>query len=111
MQEKMYSAIHAHPEFKKLEARRARWSWLLTLIILVTYFAFILTIAFRPELLATPISDHSVISWGIPLGLLIIVFSFILTGVYVHKANTQFDPAREAFIRDIEQVQKQEQTR
>ncbi|MCS3903252.1 uncharacterized membrane protein (DUF485 family) [Methylohalomonas lacus] len=97
----LYRAIHNHPEFKRLEAERARLGWSLTGVVLAIYFSFILVIAFAPELFAQPIHAGSVISWGIPLGILVILISFLLTGYYVYRANTRFDPAREALIRDI----------
>lgn len=50
-----------------------------------------------------PISDGSVITIGIPIGIAIIVLSFILTGIYVHKANTDFDRITENLIKDLEQ--------
>ncbi|OYV25514.1 MAG: hypothetical protein B7Z82_08300, partial [Halothiobacillus sp. 20-54-6] len=37
------------------------------------------------------IAADSPISWGILIGFLMLVFAFVLTGLYVHKANTQFD--------------------
>lgn len=99
--EDLYRSIHEHPEFSRLESERARLGWSLTGITLLAYFSFILIVAFRPALFAQPVVSGSVITWGIPIGLLVILFSFLLTGIYVHLANTRFDPAREALIRDI----------
>lgn len=58
---------------------------------MVLYFAFILFIAFNPTALATKIASESVISIGILSGFVLIVFSFILTGIYVRRANSEFD--------------------
>ncbi|MEE8059274.1 MAG: DUF485 domain-containing protein, partial [Pseudomonadales bacterium] len=60
-------------------------------IVMLTYFSFILVIAFAPELFATPIIEGKIITWGIPVGLFVILFSFLLTGVYVYRANKEFD--------------------
>jgi len=60
------------------------------------YYAFVLVIAFDPALLGAKIGD-GVISVGIPVGMGIIVLSFILTGVYVRRANSEF----EALTQDI----------
>lgn len=97
----LYRAIHEHPEFKRLEAERARLGWSLSLLVLIAYFSFILVIAFRPTLFAIPVISGWTMTWGIPLGVSVILFSFAATGYYVHRANTRFDPAREALIRDI----------
>ncbi|MGQ0656486.1 MAG: DUF485 domain-containing protein [Chromatiales bacterium] len=88
----LYRSISRHPLFKELETRRGRLSWVLTCIVLLAYFAFILTVAFAPHLLALPVREGSPITWGIPAGLLLIVLSFALTGVYVHRSNSEFDP-------------------
>ena len=32
-------------------------------------------------------------TWGIPLGIGIILLTVVLTAVYVRKANSEFDPA------------------
>ncbi len=74
-----------------LEQKRGQFSWLLTCTVFLTYFSFILIIAFAPEIFAIPIYEDSVITWGIPIGLFVIVLSFLLTGVYVYRANGEFD--------------------
>lgn len=60
-----------------------------------------MTIAFKPELLAVPLSDGSVISVGIPVGIAIILFSFLLTGLYVYKANNTYDVMLEEIKADV----------
>jgi len=50
-----YRRIYADPDFHELERKRGRFSWLLASIVMLTYFSFILVIAFAPELFATPI--------------------------------------------------------
>ena len=86
-----YRRIYADPDFHELERKRGRFSWLLASIVMLTYFSFILVIAFAPELFATPIIEGKTITWGILVGLFVILFSFLLTGVYVYRANKEFD--------------------
>ena len=86
-----YRRIYADPDFHELERKRGRFSWLLASIVMLTYFSFILVIAFAPELFATPIIEGKIITWGIPVGLFVILLSFLLTGVYVYRANKEFD--------------------
>jgi uncharacterized membrane protein (DUF485 family) len=87
----LYRQIYADPEFHELEQKRGRFSWLLASILLITYFTFILIIAFAPEIFATPVIEGRIITWGIPVGLFVILLSFCLTGIYVIRANTEFD--------------------
>ncbi|MCQ4346844.1 DUF485 domain-containing protein [Pseudomonas stutzeri] len=89
--ETLYRQIHADPRFQELVAKRGRFAWSLAVIMLAAYFAFILLIAFDPQVLGTPLSSGSVTTWGIPAGLGLIFMSFILTGVYVQRANGEFD--------------------
>ncbi|HIC44702.1 MAG TPA: DUF485 domain-containing protein [Sulfurimonas sp.] len=87
----IYDKIKLDPEFQALVKQRRKFSLILTSIILVIYFSFILTLAYAPEVFAKALFEGSVISVGIPVGIGIIILSFILTGIYVKKANTDFD--------------------
>ncbi len=86
-----YRRIHSDEKFHELERKRGIFSWTLTLIVLISYYSFILIIAFFPHIFSQPISTDSVITWGIPIGLSVILISFLLTGIYVFRANREFD--------------------
>lgn len=45
---------------------------------------------------------------GIPLGLGIIMLSFVLCGVYSYIANTKLDPLNEETLREIEAIANEE---
>ena len=83
--------IQQEPLFRELVDKRKHFAWALSAAMLVIYFGFILIIAFVPKLLAIPIGD-GVITVGIMVGLFIIVSAFVLTGIYVYRANSEFDP-------------------
>ena len=91
MRKEQVEAIKNDPNFQELVSKRSTFAWTLTIAMLVVYFAFILTIAFNPSALGTPLSSNSVTTLGIPVGIIIIVFAFILTGIYVRRANSEFD--------------------
>ena len=82
--------VKRDPRFDELVTKRSRFAWILSAAILCIYFGFILIIAFVPKLLAVPIGA-GVTTLGIPLGLLVIVSAFVLTGIYVRRANAEFD--------------------
>ena len=69
---------------------RTSLAWKLSAIVLVVYFGYIMLLAFNPAFFTTIISG-SYVSIGFPIGVAIIILSFILTGIYVRKANTDFD--------------------
>ncbi len=65
---------------------------------LSTYYAFILTIAFKPALFAIPLHADTVITWGILAALAVIGVSLLLTVIYVIRSNREFDPEAQAII-------------
>jgi len=83
-------AVAENPKYKELIAKRTRFGWILTAIMLVVYYGFVSLIAFDKAFLAQPIGA-GVTSLGIPVGFGVIVISIILTGVYVVRANGEFD--------------------
>lgn len=91
MTTKDVGTIKNNSKYQELVSKRKRFAWILTIIILVVYFAFILLIAFSPEILGARVSENSMMTYGIPVGIAIIVFAFILTGIYVQRANGEFD--------------------
>jgi uncharacterized membrane protein (DUF485 family) len=84
------AAIAANPKYQELIKKRTRFGWTLTVIMLIVYFGYIGLIAFDKAFLARPIGE-GVTSLGIPVGLGVIVITIILTGVYVVRANGEFD--------------------
>jgi len=91
MKNEYIEVIKNDPNYIKLLSQRRSLTIKLSLAILIVYFSFILSIAFKPDLLGTPISSDSVITYGIPVGIFVIVFSFALTGIYTFIANKKFD--------------------
>ena len=90
MKHQVVDKINSDPNYHKLVKIRSTFGWKLTWSMLVVYYGFILLIAFNKELLGAKIGT-GVITWGIPLGLFVIVFTVIITGVYVRRANSEFD--------------------
>ncbi|MGI3776586.1 MAG: DUF485 domain-containing protein [Janthinobacterium lividum] len=83
--------IRLTPAFLELERKRSRFSWTLTVLMLVLYFGFILLVAFDKQLQLMGTMVTRSISLGFPLGLGVILSAIVLTGVYVLRANTEFD--------------------
>jgi uncharacterized membrane protein (DUF485 family) len=85
-----YESIERSPAFQELVTRRTSFGWTLSVLVFVLYFGFILLVAFAPKFLGTPIGS-GVMTIGIPIGLFVIVSAFVLTGLYVRKANSEYD--------------------
>jgi uncharacterized membrane protein (DUF485 family) len=88
------------PAYAELHRKRTRLAWALTLAMLVIYYGFILLIAFSPKTLAIRIGDGAT-TLGFPLGAAVIVSAVILTGIYVWKANSEFDRLNEQLRRHL----------
>lgn len=90
--------IRQLPEYAALTRARKKIMWPLSLAVIVAYFALILTIAFNPIALGNPIGD-GVTSIGMVLGLGVIVFCMIVTGIYVYYANRVLEPLTQAIVK------------
>ncbi len=84
-------------EAKFQELVRKKWtiSLVLTALILIIYFGFILILAFAKDVFTAKIGTHMTL--GLPVGLGVILSACVLTGIYVAWANTAYD----ASVRDI----------
>jgi len=90
MAEEAHLRVLNNPRFQELVRRRSGFAWTLSVIMLAIYFGFILLVAFAKPLLAMKVGG-GVTSLGIVLGLVVIVVAFLLTGLYVRRANGEFD--------------------
>jgi len=91
MSKQHYDHIRNNKKFHELVTQRTKLSWTLAILILFVYYSFILVIAFAPSIFGIPISENSTITWGIIIGIGVILFTFLITGIYVHRANTFYD--------------------
>ncbi len=97
----LLARVAGDPRYQAVTARRARFTWLLTGVMLAIFFGYILLIAFNKELLARPIGGGTT-TLGIPIGIGVILAGIVLTGIYVRKANRDFDPAIRAIRDEVE---------
>ena len=92
--------ILGNPKFQELVRTRSGFAWTLAAVMLVIYLGFILLVAFAPGLMAAKIGG-GVTSLGIVLGLVVIVSAFLLTGIYVQRANSRFDDLTRDLTKEI----------
>lgn len=90
MDDNVVAKVTANPQYQELKARRTRLGLWLTIAMLVVYYGFILLVAFDKPLLATRIGE-GVTTLGMPIGLGVIVFTVVITAIYVRRANSEFD--------------------
>ena len=96
MSDPMVERVQRNPKYQQLKQARSRFGWLLTILMLVVYYGYIGLIAFDKEFLARPLGT-GVTTIGIPIGMAVIVFTIAIVGIYVRRANREYD----ALTRDI----------
>ena len=102
MKEDINEKIRANPKYQQLVKTRNAYGWLMTIIMLLVYYGYIALIAFNKEFLGTRLGE-GVTTIGIPIGVGVIVFTIIITGIYVHRANTEFDNVTEEIMKEVKQ--------
>ena len=85
--------------FKKLVKNRWNISLTFTFLMLFVYIGFLMVVAYQKETLKMPLGDS--LNLAIVVGLGIIVFSWLITGVYVYWANNYYDAAVKEIKKDI----------
>ena len=99
MSDPIVDKIQAHPKYRELQTKRNRLAIILTVLMLVVYYGYIALIAFDKEFLAQPIGA-GVTSLGIPIGFGVIIFTIVITGIYVRRANGEFDKLTKEILKD-----------
>jgi uncharacterized membrane protein (DUF485 family) len=92
--------ISSNPLYAELVRKRSSFAWLLSALILVIYYGFIMVIAFAPKVFGIPLFEGSVTTIGLPIGVGVILSAIALTGIYVYRANTEFDDLTKKLIED-----------
>ena len=91
--------IQNNASYKELKSKRTRFGWTLAVIMLAVYYGYISLIAFNKEFLSRPLGA-GVTTIGIPIGMGVIVFTVLITGLYVYRANTEFDALTRKLLKE-----------
>ncbi|MDS4016004.1 MAG: DUF485 domain-containing protein [Candidatus Accumulibacter sp.] len=92
--------IEANPKFHQFVQKRNSYGIIMSILMIIAYYGYILLIAFNKEWLATKLAPGMVTSIGIPLGVGVIVFTIILTNIYIRRANTEFDDLNAQILKE-----------
>ena len=94
MDMELANRIANHPKYQELKAKRSSFGWILTALMMIVYYGFILLVAFNKEFLTQKLGT-GVMTVGMPVGLFVIVFTIVITGIYVRRANSEYDDLTE----------------
>lgn len=99
MNEDVLNRVQKNPKFAELVQKKTSFGWVLSIVMLAIYYGFILVLAFAPASLGAKLGD-GVMTVGIPVGILIILSAFVLTGIYVRRANSEFDQLTQQIVEE-----------
>ena len=99
MSDPVVDKIQKNPKYQALRAKRGGFGWTLTLLMMVVYYGYIALIAFNKPFLAQPVGA-GVTTLGIPIGMGVIVFTVVITAIYVRRANSEFDALTAEILKD-----------
>ncbi len=99
MSDPVVDKIQKNPKYLALRKKRNSIGWALTLLMMVVYYGYIALIAFNKPFLAQPIGA-GVTTLGIPIGMGVIVFTVVITAIYVRRANNEFDSLTSEILKD-----------
>ena len=99
MEDDLVHRIASHPSYIALKHKRTSFGWWLSLAGMLAYYGFILLVAFNKPFLAQKLGT-GVTTIGMPLGVAVIVFTIVITWIYVRRANSEFDDLSEKVKRE-----------
>ena len=100
MSNDVVARIRANPKYQELRSKRSSFGWWLTLLMMVVYFGYIALIAWNKPCLSQPLGS-GVTTIGVPIGMGVIIFTVVITGIYVRRANNEFDKLTREILEDV----------
>jgi len=100
MKNDLAQVIAANPHYVELKHKRTSLGWWLSLAGMVAYYGFILLVAFDKPFLAQRLGG-GVMTVGMPLGVAVIVFTIVITWIYIRRANSEFDALTEKIVKGV----------
>lgn len=100
MSDPTYDKVVAHPKFQELMRKRNRFALLLSAIVLGVYYTYVFVATLAPATFSAPIGEGYTWCIGLLAGFCIQAFAFVMTGVYVRRANGEFDAINRTLIEE-----------
>lgn len=100
MQDDLIQRVVSNPQYQELKRKRSSFGWALTWAMMIAYYGFILLVAFNKEFLSQKLGA-GVMTVGIPIGFGVIVFTVVITAIYVRRANSEYDDLTAAITKAV----------
>jgi uncharacterized membrane protein (DUF485 family) len=98
MQDDLVTRVTSNPKYQELKSKRASFGGWLTVSMMVVYYGFILLVAYNKPFLATKIGG-GIITMGMPLGIGVLVYTIVITIIYVRRANSEYDDLTQQVVK------------
>ncbi|MEI8163910.1 MAG: DUF485 domain-containing protein [Betaproteobacteria bacterium] len=98
--EDIVERIQKNPKFMKFVNLRNNYAIVLTILMMIAYYGYILLVAFNKQFLASKVAVGATMSIGIPMGIGVLVFTIIITAIYVRRANSEFDDMKDEIVKE-----------
>lgn len=99
MDERTLERIAADPRFRALVRRRSRLAAMLSVGVVAAFVVFLLIVALNKTVLAIPI-DGMTATWGIPVGIGLILLAIASIAVFTRRSNQIYDPEMTRILKD-----------
>lgn len=99
-QDELIQRVVSNPQYQELKRKRSSFGWTLTWAMMIVYYGFILLVAFNKEFLSQKLGA-GVMTIGVPIGFGVIVFTVIITVIYVKRANSEYDDLTAAITKAV----------
>ncbi|MCX7162667.1 MAG: DUF485 domain-containing protein [Rhodocyclales bacterium] len=98
--EDIVERIQKNPKFMKFVNLRNNYAIVLTILMMIAYYGYILLVAFNKQFLASKVAVGATMSIGIPMGIGVLVFTIVITAIYVRRANSEFDDMKDEIVKE-----------
>ncbi|AXF85976.1 Inner membrane protein YjcH [Ephemeroptericola cinctiostellae] len=100
MKDDLVQRIESNADYQKLVKTRSSYGWMLTWLMMIVYYGYTLLNSFNKELMFSKIGA-GVTTLGMPIGFGVIIFTILITGLYVRRANGEFDELTEKIRKEV----------
>lgn len=101
MADDTFERVATHPGFQEMTRKRNRFAVVLSVIVLAVYYSFVLVAVYAPAQFAAPLAEGLTWPIGLLAGFLIQGFAFVMTGIYVRRANSEFDALNRKILEEV----------
>lgn len=91
MNKQTAAKVLANPKLRSSARQKSLLGWSFSAVMFAVYVVYVLFIGIDPHSFAKPVSEGRIITWGIYVGLFVILFAIAITGIYVYLANGKFE--------------------